>query len=439
MRVTVCFEGPAPARLVPGSDEARAHLLRAERTEGERSFPLAVDSGAISLRGLPAGACVRYEVALAVNSGALQSLGVRGHDPSEVVVSSRLWLWSPDVRVPDPNVTARFEAPAALSVSLPWRRVNDSAQNAVWRLDATAFTREGYVALSRAPLTTLNVPGGTLELARLDGAPDVSAWLTRSARAVGGLYGTFPSARTQVIALGRGPDDALPGYSDAAVPFAFTSRASGESVMFMVSRDASQESVSSDTTAVHEFVHLGQPVMRDADAWLFEGLATWYEKVLAARAGMITERDAWQWYIGGFGRGRDDRSGRSLADDSATLLTERHVSRVYWAGVAFAMNTDAELRVATRGERSLDHAARALHTRCADRLRTWTADEALALMDEATGRTTFTRWASTHLASAEFPAVETDLARLGVRDVNGAIELDPRAPAVDARAAIFAR
>ena len=70
--------------------------------------------------------------------------------------------------------------------------------------------------------------------------------------------------------------------------------------------------------------------------------------------------------------------------------------------------------------------------------RTWTADAVLDVMDGAVGRPIFTRWASRHLASAKFPAVEADLARLGVRDVNGAVELDPRAPAADARAAIFA-
>lgn len=431
---TVCFDGRVPSRLDPPVAMAAPLLRRAVHLTRDGAADLAADPDGISLAFLTSGACVRYDVSLAVDAGPLQVWGVRSRDGTEGLASTRLWLWRPTPFDARTIVRARFETPDALHLSLPWRAAGDGA----FVLDETAFSREGYVAWSRTPPSHIDVPGGAIDVLRLDGAREADAWLRRSARAVSALFGEFPATHTQVMLLGRGREDGNAGYSDTAVPYAFTSHAAGESVLFMLWRDATDEGVARDTTALHEFVHLGQPVMRDEDAWLFEGIATWYEKVLAVRGGFTTERDAWRWYLDGFDRGRDDQSGRALAEDSAGLYVDHHVSRVYWAGVAFAMTRDVAVRRETQGRRSLDDAVRALHACCEGRTQTYTADDALAVMDVATGTGAFTSPARTYLAARDFPDVTATLTALGVTRHDGEVTLDDHAPDAALRHAIFA-
>lgn len=434
LTTTLCFDGARPTRLTAPVADAAAHLRSVERLTTLGASMLQASADGIALDTLAAGDCVRYVVDLALEAGPLQPFGVRSHDGAEGVASTRLWLWVPEPLAPDADLRARFDGADGRSVSLPWRL----GDNNVWHLDATAFTREGYVAWSVAPGSTVATGDGTLWVHRVDGARGADAWLGRSARVVAGLYGGFPAPWTQVILLGRAQGDGADGYSDAAVPFAFTSHAAGESVMFMLWRDATAEGVARDTTALHEFVHLGQPVMRDEDAWLVEGIATYYEKVLAVRGGFTDERAAWSWYLDGFVRGRDDSSGRTLAEDSAALYVDHHVSRVYWAGVAFAMMADVAVRRETQGRRSLDDAVRALRSCCYARARTFTADEALAAMDAAVGSPSISRLAGAVMAARDFPDVESTLAALGVRRGPDEVTLDDRAPAAAVRAAVFA-
>lgn len=410
LRATVCFDGAAPARLVAHDSDAYQHLRVAVVADSARE--LAVSPDGIALDGVAPDACVRYVV---VRPGP--------------VASTNRWLWFPEHPDPDAVVTARFVASVDFFVSVPWAPLPDGA----YSLDATAFSREGFVGFSRRPLVALPVEGATLTVAGIDTAraerDAYQGWLRDSARLVAGLYGTFPVTAAQILLVGR-------GAGRDPVRFGLTSSASGASVLFFVDRDATADALRPDSTAAHEFVHLGQPVMPDADAWLAEGLAVYYEHVLRARAGVITPAAAWTVLHQGFARGRADRTGRPLADDAAALRRDDHFSRVYWTGAAFALLADVALRERSSNARSLDDAVRAVHACCGDRARVFAGAEVLARMDALADRPVVSELARA-IAGTEFPSLDALYERLGLRVVGDRVELAP-APDAALRDAIMA-
>jgi hypothetical protein len=375
-------------------------------------------------------ACVRYEAM--VNPAPVDVsfwLQPDARVDGTILAMSR-WLWFPSRYAEGPVVTARFSVPPSLHLSLPWPRVGPDT----FRVDASSFTREGYVGLSRRPVVEVTTAGATLSVAGLNGAltsddGPARAWLTRSAALVAGLYGAFPATAVQVLLVGR---------ADLAAPtgFGLASSAGGASVLFLVRPGADAAALAADDTAIHEFVHLGQAVTATANYWLGEGLATYYQHVLRARAGLITPAAAWTTLHQGFTRGRADRSGHSLTDDSAALHREHRFSRVYWTGAALALLADVALRSGTPA-RTLDDAVRAALAGCGDRSREYGAAEILACMDAAGGGPVLTNLAARYAASVEFPGLGPLYERLGLRVVGDRVELGA-APDAALRDAIMA-
>src|SRR5204862_402529 len=105
---------------------------------------------------------------------------------------------------------------------------------------------------------------------------------------------------------------------------------------------------------VHELVHLSMPVVAKEDAWFSEGLATWYQEVLRARAGFQDERRAWQAIEDGFARGRSEPPQAPLARASREMHERHGYVWVYWSGAAAALRLDVLARRGSGGARSLD-------------------------------------------------------------------------------------
>ena len=76
----------------------------------------------------------------------------------------------------------------------------------------------------------------------------------------------------------------------AASRSAACSRSGGAVVTVLVGRDATTQDLYDDWVLVHEFLHLGTPLMRDTGASLNEGIATFYEPTLRTRAGWKSGR-----------------------------------------------------------------------------------------------------------------------------------------------------
>jgi hypothetical protein len=174
-------------------------------------------------------------------------------------------------------------------------------------------------------------------------------WLRHAADGAATLYGELPRDPIRIL-VERSENSAEP------VIYGQVLRQQPQGIQFWVNPTFALEAFLQDWTAVHEFVHLYIPYPGDADIWLSEGLATYYQNILRARTGVLSQKQAWQKLYNGFMRGQADTrySTLSLTELSPRLRETRSFMRVYWAGTAYFLEADMQLRKDTANKMSLD-------------------------------------------------------------------------------------
>ncbi len=393
--VEVCFDVVPPA-LTPGIAAAGPALVEARGAEG-RALPVA--RGQIDSSSLSAGDCLRYRVDL---SRALSATRFAGRFGGDVMSSAGTWLWRP-ARIQHGGAGVRFELPRGIVAATPWPR-----EGGVHHLDASAFQRPCFMAFTRATPIRFARDRAELEVVRLgegwriDDA-GTERWLARVIDGVSTVQGRFPVDRLLVVMVPSGG----PG-----VGFGMVRRGGGHSVAFVVGPRSSAEDLEQSWVPWHELSHLLLPALPQRDAWLYEGLATYYQEVLPARMGVRTPRQAWSNLLDGFGRGAAALTGHALREDAQTMQRTGAFSRVYWGGTAFVLQADVTLR---RHGSSLDEALARAAGRWRGSQRVWSSERVCELLDGALLGPLCARYA----ASTTFPDLDPLLTRLGIRDEGG--------------------
>lgn len=345
----------------------------------------ALDGPRLRVAACVGAACARYELPL--DDDAARGWR-RASGPHGRVLSNRTWLRLPSAAAGETEI--HLDLPAGTRAVVPWRDAGDG----VWRADASLRSWEGYLMLTTRSPVQVSTAMAHFEVGALHaGALRPEAWLRAASDAVWPLAAAQPLGRVQVILDGRAvPADAPPG-------FGLSSRGGGRSLLLVVGRDADADAIVGEWIAVHEMVHLVLPVTRDEDAWLGEGLATYYQEVLRARAGMIPAAQAWENLRRGFEAGARAAGGRTL-DEVARGRGE--YTRLYWSGAALALRMDVALR--RRGS-SLDAVVQGWRRCCADDGQTWSAMDLLARADASRGEALLVSEAQAALASRSLPDV----------------------------------
>src|SRR5262245_18344511 len=98
----------------------------------------------------------------------------------------------------------------------------------------------------------------------------MAGWLEEAAQAIAGWYGRFPVAQVQVLVV---PD----ARGAEPTPWAHVMRGGAPAVHFFVNQRLPIGEFHEDWTAIHEFSHLYLPLVSRDDAWLYEGMATYYQ------------------------------------------------------------------------------------------------------------------------------------------------------------------
>lgn len=163
--------------------------------------------------------------------------------------------------------------------------------------------------------------------------------------------------------------------SGGAVVFGRVRRGTVPGLEFYVDPDAHLDALNADWRGFHEAAHLLIPFPGNRDIWFTEGLASYYQYLLQARAGVISGEEAWTQLARGFGRGVNDPTGadRTLRSLSPRMWRLNAYRRVYWTGAAFFLNVDVRLRTETNGRHSLDSTLAAFHRCCLDARSRWDA------------------------------------------------------------------
>ncbi len=414
LRVTACFDGEPPRRLYAEDARAARYLLgtRERGLISRRLRPLSTGARDTMAVHPDRRGCVRYEVGLSrAGGGASGSMVLRRG--RAVVLSPQVLLWYP---ADAGEVEVRFRLPAGFAVSTPWQPIGGGARSPVYRTGQRPPSWDARIAIGEMRSHSIALRGGRLDVALLQGSPPAAPgkllrWLRRSGEALVSAHGRVPSARVQVLVvpLGRGQEP---------VPWAEVQRGGGDAVHLYIDQRQSEQAFLDDWVLVHELGHLLHPPMRGSARWLYEGLASYYQNVLRARAGLLDEETAWRKLHAGFRRGMaQTKRGRTLAESARNMPWTGEYMRVYWSGAAIALLADLELRRRSQGTQSLDRVLGDLARCCLPSDRKWTDRKVLDKLDALSGTEVFSGLYRRWLDSDRFPDLATAYRRLGLEAV----------------------
>ncbi len=419
--VTACFSGdpddPHPRELYINS-KARAAVKQLKWDN--LALPKLKNWGPVAVGRQQRQGCLNYQAGLS-DSGERWGYTSKKY----TLTDPKHWLLAPPE---GSNAIARFVVPSGVSVSHPWPLVDNVSDNQQqwFRLSVTNPHWNSNVAFGYFKIQTLPIDDTYLRLAVLPAspAPNMSTtrkWVQESAQAVLNAHGNLPQTHPQVLVMPV-------GSQNNAIPFGRVLRGGGIGLQFFIDPKRRLSEYSDDWVPTHEFSHLLLPYINRQDAWLSEGLASYYQNIMRARDGRLSEREAWDKLLAGFERGRRDvTSNRTLAEEASGMSRNGSYKRVYWSGAAMLFLADVELRKRTDGQHTLDTALAGIADCCMDVSKVWRARDMMRRMDAITGTDIFMRVYQQHTRSSEFPAVEQVLTDLGVRQRSGRVRLNNQA------------
>lgn len=262
------------------------------------------------------------------------------------------------------------------------------------------------------------VGGATIDLAVAEDpaglvAADLGRWVERSAGVLTSLYGRFPTDRLTVI-VSRAPDGSPTRGK--------TLGDGGAAIWLRAGAAVNPSNVAEDWVLVHEMLHVGFPSIPREHAWLAEGLPSYVEPFLRARAGLVSTDKVWRELYEGLPQ------GLPAPGDASGLVGSTTIERVYWGGTAFFLEADLEIRKRTNGRRSLDDVVRAALAELGSVERHATVEEVLDVGDRATGTTVLHELYAARAVRASAPDLAALWSQLGVALRGGVITLDDAAP-----------
>jgi hypothetical protein len=279
-------------------------------------------------------------------------------------------------------------------------------------LDAVDLRRAGYSVFGAAG-RTLSVDGFggvrsriTVADLRDDGA-DIVPWIADTASQVASYYGGFPVDRLLIAVVdGEG----------AGIEYGRVIAGGGATMLLVIGREARLEDLYGEWVLVHEMLHLGMPFLPDG-FWFMEGLATYAEPIIRARAGWRSERSVWNEFARDMPRGLAAMTGDGLARDRRGM---------YWGGALFMLLADIGYR-RSGGAAGLEHCLRSVRRNLGGVTRVLTVREVIAHCDTALQAEVMGGLYRAHVAAGSPLDLDATWARLGVARQGDAVVLDEQA------------
>ena len=250
-------------------------------------------------------------------------------------------------------------------------------------------------------------------------------WIRETANQATTASGRFPLRTAYVRVQQIDSRDASP------VPWGQTRREGQAGVLLYVRRDADYHALRSDWTAVHEFAHLFHPYLGERGRWLAEGLASYFQNSLRARAGILTQHEAWQRLDAGFRRG----AAATVDTPLDTVGRARGgTMRVYWAGAAYWLQADLSLRrQGTTLDAVLDGYARC----CLRGTASAAPQDFISALDRIAGGDALSSLYRRHANARVFPSLDAAYNELGISRDGSGLRFSRNADGTRLRAAIM--
>lgn len=397
------------------------------------------------------GECLSYNADLgAIASANEQDVG--WHLGEDLVTAPQLWLLRPDVQG-NADAALRIALPAGWSISAPWHEqpappaVAALGKSVLFSISNTPANWSAAVAIGHFDEERIELPGGVLRLTILHGADaeqrtKLRDWLAHVSRAVLSAYGRLPLADVQVLMIPVGQlglaSRAVAAVAPHAVHFGQSIRGQGNALELLVDPRRSAAEFDDDWVAVHELSHLMHPYLGDRGSWLAEGLATYYQNILRARAGLLTPAQAWDRLQEGFSRGEAQQGAGTLEQAAADMHRSHAFQRIYWSGAAYWLTVDRDLRHASGGKLSMELALSRFRDCCLPSYRQWQPEDFVAKLDALLGVQTFSQRYREFSTMQQFPDWKKLYTELGIRIDGKRLTFDAAAVDAAAREAITA-
>jgi len=426
--LSVHAELPAGVPAVLGVDDFAHPFLRDLEVATERGWQTVGRTGRRWLvpRCRERGCYLRYTYRLGEAAERIDRFAYAGYRASALMAPPSTFLLAPQDYSGSDLYRARIDtAPGESFVSGVYRDASTGALMA----PARVLFQAPYSGFGRFERETLHVGASAIELALAPDherlrvtRPGLRGALARAAAAVQRYYGRFPVPQVTLIVL------PTPGAGIMGMQLGN----GGASIVLFLGEDADDATLARDWVLVHELLHLGVPTLEREHSWIAEGLATYQEPLVRARAGLIGEPDVWRAFLRGMPQ------GLPAGADGGLDGSERW-GRTYWGGALVFLLLDLELRTRTHGRISLDDAAREILRRGGDTMVRWSLRQTLRAGDSALDRASL----SASYDRFAFTPVAVDLGalfqRLGVRMAGDEVLFDERAELAGVRRALVAR
>jgi hypothetical protein len=344
------------------------------------------------------------------------------------------WLAHPSPKT-DVPVTVEVRAPDGTQFASGMHAVDETGRRFAFRsydLDEGSFTAFGPMRRYRvavngkgkdtSPRVDVTVVGSHAYTMTDE---NLREWVDDAAQVVTPLFGRFPVDRASLFVV--------PATGEDEVVFGKVLSLAGASVVLVVGDKMRAASRQKDWVLVHELFHLGFPTFRGEGRWLGEGLATYYEPILRARAGWTTEAEVYRQFA------RNMPRGIAARGVSGGLAQRDDLDSIYWGGALFCFAADVRIREETHGRHSLDDVIRAGLARGGDATKVWTVAEVVHLGDEITDTTVLSEMYARFATGGERIDLDALFASLGIDRDGGAAQLDELRPLAWVRRQIVGR
>jgi hypothetical protein len=278
---------------------------------------------------------------------------------------------------------------------VPLLRLNEAGPLIVGTLAAQTIPGDSALTLAVSP--------GATEIAN----EQLAAWVSAVAESNRRFWARSPTEGGLVVLIPS---------PRGGVPFGRVLSLGGAVVTVLVGKQATPQDLYDDWVLVHEFLHLGSPLMRDTGAWLNEGIATFYEPVLRARAGWKSEDEVWREWISSMPRGMPAITGIGLENAGR--------GGIYWGGAVFVLMAEIESLQTSGGKIGFSDCLRTVLADGADVTVKWPTMKLLDRCDALLGTTVIGPLAKRHIEKGSAMDLDKLWRRLGVSVQGNTVRYD---------------
>jgi hypothetical protein len=370
-----------------------------------------------------------YSVNLDLAALKFDRFDVAARFGKSLVAGASSFLFTPLPRVDGVPVSVTFDETPGFATGL--RRGTRG-----YAIESHELRVATYTAFGAHEVRALEAKGSSLRMALLDGplalgAERTARWIETVFGAVSAFYEQAPDSQVLVVVA--------PLPNERGVKFGRLLPESGPGIVLLVGQDTTERDLAEDWMLTHEIFHVGTPSYGAKSGWFDEGLATYFEPLIRARAGLHTEQAVWEEFASEMPRGLEALTKTGLAKGTTR-------DDIYWGGGLFCLLADVEARRRTEGRKGLEDGLRAVLRAGGNSSVVWALDETLRAMDQGISVPVLAELAKRHVdagAPVDFEALLRELGVVVTKPGRGArpgsrasVGLDESAPLATVRRAI---